>query len=33
MEVDRLRLKVEGGMLKSGMLMEKQRKDFLGEKS
>ena len=33
MEVDRLRLNVEGGMLDSGMLMERQRKKILGEKS
>ena len=33
MEVDRLRLNVEDGMLESRMLMERQRKNFLGEKS
>ena len=32
MEVDRLRLNVEGEMLESGMLMERQRKNFLGER-
>jgi len=32
MEVDRLRLNVEDGMLESGMLMERQRKNFLGKR-
>ena len=32
-EVDRLRLNVEGGMLETGMLLEMHMKSFLGEKS